>query len=62
MLFMGLQVIVVLWNFSEKRGGKYILDRACPHIEYQNELLLSEAKELQVKFHKLGLEILLDQN
>ncbi|MDC3315663.1 glycosyltransferase family 4 protein [Candidatus Thioglobus sp.] len=38
----------------KQRGGKFILDRACPHIEYQNDLLLSESKELQVKFYKLG--------
>lgn len=43
----------------KKKGGKFILDRACPHIEYQNNLLLLEAKELQVKYYKLGRRNLL---
>ena len=30
----------------KKRGGKYVLDRACPHIEVQNRLIQAEADTL----------------
>ena len=30
----------------KKRGGKYVLDRACPHIEVQNRLIQAEADNL----------------
>jgi glycosyltransferase involved in cell wall biosynthesis len=38
----------------KQRGGKYILDRACPHVNYQNDLLIEESKEIRVKFYSLG--------
>lgn len=36
------------------RGGTYLLDRACPHIEFQNSLLKQESETLNVKYLELG--------
>ncbi len=54
----------VLWGFNgdslkpgkkvQQMGGKYILDRACPHIEYQQKILQSEAKKLKYSFERLA--------
>ena len=34
----------------KRNGGKYFLDRACPHIEYQNNILMKESKKCDVRF------------
>lgn len=34
----------------KKNGGKYYLDRACPHIEYQNDILIKESNKCDIKF------------
>ena len=39
-------------------GGKYILDRACPHIDFQNDLLKNEAKVLNINFFDLDEKML----
>tara|TARA_B100000963_G_scaffold196536_1_gene171052 strand:+ start:15832 stop:16977 length:1146 start_codon:yes stop_codon:yes gene_type:complete len=54
----------VLWGFNgsslkpgkkvQQMGGKYILDRACPHIEYQQNKLQSEGKKLKYSFERLA--------
>lgn len=36
------------------QGGRYLLDRACPHIEFQNSLLKIESRILNVKYLELG--------
>lgn len=36
-----------------RNGGVYILDRACPHIQFQSELLIGEAKALNVNFYNI---------
>jgi glycosyltransferase involved in cell wall biosynthesis len=37
---------------QKKRGGYFILERACPHILYQEKLLVDEANSLGVKYAK----------
>ena len=39
-------------------GGTYILDRACPHIEFQNSLVKKESRVLDVKFFALDENML----
>lgn len=37
-----------------KVGGRYILDRACPHFEYQEALLKHEYAKLEIDFYGSG--------
>lgn len=37
-----------------KVGGRYILDRACPHFEYQENLLKKEYAKLKIDFYGSG--------
>ena len=37
---------------AKRNGGFYFLDRACPHIEFQNQLLDEEASHLGMTFTK----------
>ena len=34
----------------KKNGGKYYLDRACPHIEFQNNILINESHKTDIRF------------
>lgn len=34
----------------KKRNGLFILDRACPHVEYQEQLSREDADKLQIKY------------
>lgn len=38
----------------KKKGGIYLLDRACPHVEFQNNILVEESKKSGLYFHKSG--------
>jgi len=53
----------ILWGFNgdsldcgiitQKQGGVYILDRACPHITFQQKILLSESIKLKYEYEPL---------
>ena len=43
---------------GKSRGALSILDRACPHITYQEALLSEEADKLGVNFHKSARSII----
>lgn len=52
----------ILWGFNgdslkvarklKKQNIKFILDRACPHIEYQNNILTNESKNIGYPYSK----------
>lgn len=43
---------------QKRRGGKAVLDRACPHIHFQEELLAEEADRLGFKFARSSAKII----
>tara|TARA_B100000902_G_C27322403_1_gene925631 strand:+ start:3026 stop:4159 length:1134 start_codon:yes stop_codon:yes gene_type:complete len=49
---------LICGNKIKKNGGKYYLDRACPHIEYQNNILIKESKKCDIRFFSANSKIL----
>jgi len=43
---------------QKRRGGIFLLDRACPHARYQRELLLEEAELLGVDYDPMSLALM----
>ena len=43
---------------QKRRGGKVVLDRACPHIRFQEDLLQAEADYLGFKFPRSSPEMI----
>jgi glycosyltransferase involved in cell wall biosynthesis len=39
---------------QKKQGGVFLLDRACPHVRYQSDLLVEEAERLGMKYARMS--------
>lgn len=43
---------------QKRRGGTFLLDRACPHVRYQRNLLLEEAELLGMDYDPISITML----